>query len=68
MKYHNMYYKASGAVAVRRCFLDKKQVFQITCKKLSRKQLEDICDNAIAQLEAGKPEDFVKGWAKAQIV
>ena len=36
IKYHKMYYKATGDVAVRRGILDKKQVFQITCKKLSR--------------------------------
>jgi hypothetical protein len=63
-RYHVMYYKRSGAVAIRKNFGDCKQVFQISNKAKSRADLELIQRDAIAKLQNGGAVADVMAWAR----
>jgi hypothetical protein len=65
LKYPKMFYKASGAWAIRQNFCAKKQVFQIKNKNKTKEQLENVVDIAISKLMAGMSEQAAKSWAQA---
>ena len=67
LQYSKLYYKATGAWAVRQKFMSKKQVFQIVSKHRSKAELESIVDEAINRLQAGAAEEVVKAWAKSKV-
>lgn len=64
LKYQKMYYKASGAWAVRQGFCAKKQLFQIKNSNKTKEELEKIVDAALIKLSEGMLEEAVKTWAR----
>lgn len=64
LKYVKMYYKNSGAWAVRQGFCAKKQLFQIKNPNKTKDQLEKIVDAALLKLSGGMLEEAVKTWAR----
>ena len=66
-EYSKMFYKASGAFAIRQKFFAKSQIFQLKSHTLSKDQVSDIADQAVARLHAGQSEDQVKQWARSQM-
>lgn len=64
--YTVMFYKASGAYAVRETRLGKRQLFQISSKKKSKSQLLKIITQAKQKLLAGEDSQSVKDWAKSE--
>ncbi len=63
--YNLMWYKEPrNAWAVRRKFLDKKQIFQ--CKFQSREEGRQLFEEALDKLNSGMCEDVVKQWVLEQ--
>jgi hypothetical protein len=66
-QYQKMFYKNSGAWAVRQKFFDKKQIFQVTCAQKLKQELENIVGAAILRFSPGQSEAAVKQLAKDQV-
>ena len=62
--YTVMYYKASGAYAIRETKLGKRQLFQITSKRKTQAQLLKIINAAKEKLKAGENVAAVRDWAR----
>ena len=62
--YTVMYYKASGAYAIRETKLGKRQLFQITSKRKTQAQLLKIINAAKEKLKAGENVAAVRNWAR----
>ena len=65
--YSTMFYKKTGALALRECFGNKRQLFQINSCSKDRQALEAILNRCIDRLKAGEHLDFVKAWARKQV-
>ena len=62
-----MYYKNTGAWAIRQRFFNKQQILQIKSDDLGKEELESIIDEALLKLAGGMGEAEVKAWAKSQV-
>ncbi len=67
MTYSKMFYKASGAVGIREKVGLKRQVFQLTARKMSRAELEAVADGCISRLEAGSSVADAKAWGQGKV-
>lgn len=67
-KYKLMFYKRTGAWAVRQCFCACKQIFQLApTKSTSKEALKALAEAALLKLHNGEAEEAVKNWAKSQL-
>ena len=64
-KYSLMFYARDNKAALRRCFGDKKQIFQFGAKGASKAKLMQICEEARQRLSKGDTEEYVEAWVLA---
>jgi hypothetical protein len=62
-----MFYKAQNGVGIREKFGDKRQVFCLSSRSLTRAELESIADDCICRMRAGKADADTKEWGKEQV-